>query len=90
MSKRVVSVVLLSVLSVVCGCNESRVRISYEQVRFSAKKPGVVKVMTFNIRVDTFLDVGNGWKSRKGLGQPGRYVGAVRILLARSPEAHIH
>ena len=56
----------LSAVIVFTGCNSNQ-QLNYPgNVQFSSP-PGVVKAMSFNIRVDTFLDGFNGWNSRRQL-----------------------
>ena len=62
--KKTVSVMLVIIFMLITGvCPAAQSEVdSYG----AGDQPGVVKAMTFNIRVDTFLDVfGHGWGGRK-------------------------
>ena len=61
---KVISCVLITLLSILSGCSEGE-KIAARDVHFLLPVPGTIKAMTFNIRVDTPLDFGNRWSSRK-------------------------
>ncbi|MHC5061561.1 MAG: endonuclease/exonuclease/phosphatase family protein [Planctomycetota bacterium] len=54
-------------LLIIGGCSEKQKKISSRCIQFSSTRADVVKVMTFNIRVDTILDGPNRWSNRKEL-----------------------
>ena len=56
---------LVVVLLIQGGCCGQQKKITSRDVQFPSTVAGVVKVMTFNVRVDTFLDGWNRWNSRK-------------------------
>ncbi len=56
---------VLALSAILSGCTEENV-IS-RRMQFQPPQTGVITAMTFNIRVDTILDVGNGWGKRKQL-----------------------
>ncbi len=58
---------LVTFLLIIGGCSEGQKKISSRHIRFPSPGPDVVKVMTFNIRVDTILDGSNRWNNRKEL-----------------------
>lgn len=55
---------LAAVLFISVGCGGGQ-KNTGRQIQFAPVEPGVVKAMTFNIRVDTFLDGFNRWNNRK-------------------------
>ena len=59
-----VSVAALFVLGG-CGCLGQQHRSTSSIVRFSTDRTDIIKVMSFNIRVDTFLDGLNRWSNRR-------------------------
>jgi endonuclease/exonuclease/phosphatase family metal-dependent hydrolase len=59
-------VCLLTPLCILTGCGSHR-RVAPRTIRFSPAPSNEVKVMTFNIRVDTILDGFHRWKQRKQL-----------------------
>ena len=65
MGKRAAICVSATALLVLGGCFEQQHRSTSSIVRFSAAQADIIKVMSFNIRVDTFLDGPNRWNSRK-------------------------
>lgn len=67
MSRSRISVIyLLTTLCILAGCGPQK-RVAPRTVRFTPAPSGEVKVMTFNIRVDTVLDGFHRWKQRKQL-----------------------
>lgn len=67
MSRSGISVICLLTTLVICtGCGSSKA-VSTNTVRFTPAPSGEVKVMTFNIRIDTVLDGFHRWKQRKQL-----------------------
>jgi endonuclease/exonuclease/phosphatase family metal-dependent hydrolase len=65
MGKRAAICVSAIAVSIVGGCFEQQHKSASSIVRFSADRADIIKVMSFNIRVDTFLDGPNRWNSRK-------------------------
>jgi endonuclease/exonuclease/phosphatase family metal-dependent hydrolase len=57
----------LSVILIMAGCGGSQQIKTTNAIQFSPSPPGVIEAMSFNIRVDTFLDGLNGWNSRRQL-----------------------
>lgn len=51
---------------ILTGCCGSQERVVSESIEFSSS-PGIIKAMSFNIRVDTILDGMNRWDCRKQL-----------------------
>ena len=64
MSKTIICLSATALL-IMGGCCGKREKNTCGIIQFSSTKAGVVKAMTFNIRVDTFLDGFNGWNSRR-------------------------
>jgi endonuclease/exonuclease/phosphatase family metal-dependent hydrolase len=54
-------------LLILAGCSEQQKKIPSRHIPFPSPRADVVKVMTFNIRVDTILDGSNRWNNRKEL-----------------------
>ncbi len=54
-------------LLILSGCSQSQEGIIPRQVQFSQSQPGVLKVMTFNIRCGTADDGPNRWAYRKNI-----------------------
>jgi len=65
MNKKNVICLLLTVLLISGGCSGQQKKISSREIKFSSTLKGIVKAMTFNIRVDTILDGWNRWNNRK-------------------------
>jgi endonuclease/exonuclease/phosphatase family metal-dependent hydrolase len=65
--KAVVICLIISVLSIIGGCGSQQQIANPGTIQFTPSPSGVIKAMTFNIRVDTFLDGLNSWSTRKGL-----------------------
>ena len=61
---RIQEICLLTLLFILAGCGSQR-RVAPRTVRFTPAPRGEVKVMTFNIRVDTVIDGFHRWKQRK-------------------------
>ena len=57
----------LPVVLILGGCGGQQQLNTSKVVRFSSSPTGVIKVMTFNIKVDTFLDGLNNWKKRRNV-----------------------
>lgn len=57
---------LIAGLFILSGC-ASQKRVTSQTVRFTPSRSGEMKVMTFNIRVDTLIDGWHRWKQRKDL-----------------------
>ena len=56
------------VLLIIGGCGDQQKIITFRDIQFpSFRTGGLVKAMTFNIRLDTVLDGSNCWKKRKQL-----------------------
>jgi len=55
---------LAASLCLFAGCGSNK-RVARRSIRFTPAPSGEVKVMTFNIRVDTILDGFHRWKQRK-------------------------
>ena len=67
MKKLILIATSLIILLTLTSCSSSH-KYSYNQdLRFDSAPEGSIKAMTFNIRVDTFLDVFNRWKTRKDI-----------------------
>jgi endonuclease/exonuclease/phosphatase family metal-dependent hydrolase len=57
----------LAVMLVLSGCGGSQQAGIARTIQFPSSQSDVIKAMSFNIRVDTFLDGFNGWSFRKQL-----------------------
>ncbi len=57
----------LIVLVVIAGCSYQPRIVASKKIKFSPSPSDVVKVMTFNIRVDTIIDGFNRWANRKNI-----------------------
>ena len=55
----------VSLVLTVSGCGSEQYYSFVPSLHPSPSQPGVVKVMTYNIRVDTIVDGFNGWRTRK-------------------------
>ena len=55
------------VLLILSSCGGQQDMIIFRNIQFPPFLTGIVKTMTFNIRVDTIFDVSNRWKNRKQL-----------------------
>lgn len=55
----------LTISFIMGGCGGPRQTSTIRSIRFSPSPPGVIEAMSFNIRVDTFLDGLNRWAGRK-------------------------
>jgi endonuclease/exonuclease/phosphatase family metal-dependent hydrolase len=58
---------LLSLNLITAGCGGPQQIKTTKAIQFSSSPPGFIEAMSFNIRVDTFLDGLNGWNSRRRL-----------------------
>jgi endonuclease/exonuclease/phosphatase family metal-dependent hydrolase len=65
MNKKIVTCLSMTALLVLGGCCGRAQGNSPRVAQFSSFPPNVIKAMSFNIRVDTFLDGFNGWSKRK-------------------------
>lgn len=65
MIKRFVNCAAAVVLLIVCHCSAQQVK--NVSIPFSLPSADIIKAMSFNIRVDTFIDGFNGWDFRKQL-----------------------
>lgn len=57
----------LPAILIIAGCSGSQQIKTIKAIQFSPSPPGIIEAMSFNIRVDTFLDGFNGWNSRRQL-----------------------
>lgn len=58
-------IILPLVLLTLTGCGGSSKRIAPQQVTFAPQQSDEIEVMTFNVRVDTFIDGFRRWPQRK-------------------------
>ena len=66
--KRTAVIGVLSIfLFMMEGCGGSQQIKTSRNIQFSSSPPGVIQAMSYNIRVDTFLDGLNRWNNRKYL-----------------------
>lgn len=65
MRKVAAASVLVMLLMIFAGCAGRQTQMAERDVRFDRQGPGVLTVMTFNVRVDTFLDGLNRWGNRR-------------------------
>ena len=67
MKKTYVINLSLLIILIMSGCGVSQQINTAKVIQFSSSEPGVIKAMSFNIRVDFFLDGPNRWNGRKQL-----------------------
>lgn len=67
MKRTVVFFLSLLVTLIMAGCGGPQQIKTLNAIQFPSSPPGVIEAMSFNIRVDTFLDGPNRWSSRRQL-----------------------
>ncbi len=64
---RTIGILVTLLFTILAGCSGPENHTASSHVEFSTGNEEIIKVMTFNIRVDTILDVWNRWDYRKNI-----------------------